>query len=909
MSPVVYPSDVESDVVLRDGTTLHLRPVRPEDAREVLGLLKRMSPQSLYYRFMMAPRVDLQRASLLATVDYDRQFVLAAESGGHIGALAGYYRVDDRPERAEVAFAVADALQGRGVGTRLLERLAEIGRERGVRAFDAYVLGENRRMMEVFLESGFEVAQKLDRGEFHVSLSLEATPAYTERSAERSQKAASASMRAFFEPRVVAVVGANREPGRIGSEIFRNLRETGFTGTLVPVHPGVDSIGGLEAYPTVTAIPGEVDLAVVVVPAAQVPAVVDDCIAKGVKALVVISAGFGETGQAGAALQSRLVETIRRAGVRMIGPNCMGIINTDPAVRLNATFSPVYPPAGRVAFSTQSGALGLAILDYVRRLDLGISSFASIGNKADVSGNDLIQYWAEDPRTDVILLYLESFGNPRKFGQIARRVGRHKPIVAVKAGRSNAGARAASSHTGARATSDALVDTLLRQNGVIRTSTLEELFDVAALVAHQPVPRGRRVAIVTNAGGPGILAADACEANGLELPALTPETMTALRSFLPAAASVGNPVDLIASATPEHYRRALEAVIADPNVDSVIAIFIPPLVTSADEVAAAIKAGVAAAAKPVLATFMRAEGAPSPLAPIPCYTFPESAAVALARVAQYGEWRRKGSAEPPVLRDVDVEGARRIVQGALARAAAATATDGTEEHGAVTSTGWLEPLDAEALLRTAGITVAGSRLARTADEAIEAAAGFGYPVVLKAAGREIVHKTELGGVKLALGSAQAVREAFADLSVRLAGTLDAVLVQPMIRGGVEFVVGGLNDPAFGPVVMCGTGGIFVELVADTVFRMCPLSDADAAEMIHEMKGNVLLRGFRGAPAADEAALRSLLLRVSQLVDGCPEIQEMDINPAIVLPNGAVAADVRVRIGPKPAPIAGRRVTY
>jgi acyl-CoA synthetase (NDP forming) len=328
------------------------------------------------------------------------------------------------------------------------------------------------------------------------------------------------------------------------------------------VHPDAAAIDGIQAYASVMAVPFEIDLAVIVVPAARVTAVVDECIAKHVKALVVISAGFGESGGAGKTLEAALVDRIRDAGIRMIGPNCMGIINTDPAFNLNATFSPVYPPSGRVAFSTQSGALGLAILDYVRRLNLGISSFASIGNKADISGNDLIQYWAEDPRTDVILLYLESFGNPKKFGQIARRVGRRKPIVAVKAGRSTAGARAASSHTGARATDDALVDTLLRQAGVIRTHTLEELFDVAALLSSQPVPAGRRVAIVTNAGGPAILAADACEANGLELPSLSPATVDALRAFLPAAASVANPIDMIASATAEQYRRAIELVLA-----------------------------------------------------------------------------------------------------------------------------------------------------------------------------------------------------------------------------------------------------------------------------------------------------------------------------------------------------------
>ena len=891
MRSPTYPAEYATDVVLRDGTTLHLRPIRPDDDRKLLDLFRRMSEQSLYYRFMSVPRIDLEKAGHFARIDYDRQFVLVGECGGPLAAVAGYYRGDEPSDRAEVAFSIPDSMQGRGIGTRMLERLAEIARGRGIRFFDAFVLGENRRMMDVFLESGFEVSQALEQGVFHVSMSIEPTPEFEARAAGRSQKAAAASMRAFFEPRVVAVIGANREPGRIGSEILRNLRETGFTGTLVPVHPDAGTIGGLQAYPTVPAVPAPIDLAIVVVPAAQVAAVVDDCIASGVKALVVISAGFGETGGQGRELEAALVEKIRAAGIRMIGPNCMGIINTDPRFALNATFSPVYPPEGRVAFSTQSGALGLAILDYVRRLNLGISSFASIGNKADVSGNDLIQYWAQDPRTEVILLYLESFGNPQKFAQIARRVGRHKPIVAVKAGRSAAGARAASSHTGARATSDILVDTMLRQAGVIRTHTLEELFDVATLLANQPVPHGRRIAIVTNAGGPGILAADACEANGLELPALAPETVAGLRSFLPAAASVANPVDMIASATAEHYRRAIELLLADPNVDSLLVIFIPPLLTAAAGIAAAIRTAVGASTKPVLATFMGAQG-PLPLAPVPSYMFPESAAIALARVTQYGEWLRKPETLVPVYTDFDRDRARELVAAALASGG-----------------GWLSPADAQSLLKTSGIGVAEAVVARTADEAAAAARTLGYPVAVKASGPALVHKTELGAVTLNLASDRAVREIYTDFSARFGDGLDGVIVQKMISGGVEMVVGGLNDPAFGPLVMGGTGGIFVELVGDTVFRLCPLTSSDAADMVNEMKGRVLLRGFRGAPPVDETAYRDVLSRVSQLVDACPEIQEMDINPLMVLATGAVAADVRIRIGPRPPARGGRRISY
>jgi acyl-CoA synthetase (NDP forming) len=611
-----------------------------------------------------------------------------------------------------------------------------------------------------------------------------------------------------------------------------------------------------------------------------------------VKAVVVISAGFAETGGPGTILESALVEKIRGAGIRMIGPNCMGIINTDPAVQLNATFSPIYPPAGCVAFSTQSGALGLAILEYVKRLDLGISSFASIGNKADVSSNDLIQFWAADERTDVILLYLESFGNPRKFAQIARRVGLGKPIVAVKAGRSTAGARAASSHTGARATSDALTDTLLRQSGVIRTNTLEEMFDVAALLASQPIPAGHRVAIVTNAGGPGILAADACEANGLQVTALAPETMEKLRAFLPPSASVANPVDMIASASAGDYRRAVEIVLGDPNVDSLLTIFIPPIVTAALDVADAIRSASADCRKPVLATFMGVPGGLA-MAPIPTYIFPESAAVALARVTRYGEWLQKPHAEPPRLDMFNRDEARRIVAGALGAGG-----------------GWMEPAAAQALLEACGVSFARARTAGTADAALQAAGELGYPVVLKALGSTLLHKTDVGGVKLGLGGARAVREAFTSLHTSLGERLEGVLVQRMLPAGVEMVVGGINDPALGPVIMGGTGGVLVELFADTVFRMCPLTEADAQEMIGEMKGRALLRGYRGAAPADEGAFRRVLMAISQLLDACPEIQEMDINPIIVAADGATAVDVRIRIGIPAAPSPqARRISY
>ena len=882
-----------TDVVLRDGSTVCIRQACDADAIALLRFLESLSPQSLYHRFHGLPALSESRVRMLIGHDGGPAMTLVAEHGGRIAALASYHRDGDAPHRAEVAFAVADAAQGHGIGTRLLERLASIARTAGIDTFDAYVLGDNRQMLDVFRNSGFSETVDIERGICHVTLSLAVTDRVVEQAAWRSQHAATASIRAFFEPRVVAVVGANRTRGKIGSEILHNLRAAGFTGPIVPVHPTATEIAGVPACRRVSDIEGPVDLAIIVVPAAEVLAAVDDCISKGVPAICVISAGFSECDADGRSREAVLVEKVRRAGCRLIGPNCMGLLNTDPAVRLNATFSPVYPPQGHVAMSTQSGALGLAILDYAKRLGIGISSFVSVGNKADVSGNDLIQYWAEDPKTDVILLYLESFGNPRKFSEIARRVGRTKPIVAVKAGRSNAGSRAAASHTGALASDDVVVDALFKQAGVIRTERLEEMFDVAALLSHQPVPRGGRVAILTNAGGPGILAADACEANGLRVPPLSERTRAALRSFLPAAASINNPVDMLASAAPDHYRRALTTILADEGVDSVITIFIPPLMTDVDEVASAIAAGVDGPhGKPVLGVFMRAEGAPAALAPIPSYAFPESAALALARVTAYGEWRAKPEIPAAPLDRFDRDRIRRVVQAVLERGG-----------------GWMLADESHSLLAAAGIATAASRVAMTLKEAESIALQLGFPIALKALGPTFLHKTERKAVALNLRDAEALRRTYADFDARFGREMTGVLVQQMVPQGVEMIVGAFQDPMFGALVACGTGGVLVDILADSAFRLHPLQASDAAAMIDELRGARLLRGYRGAPPADEHSLRDVLMRVSELILVAPEISELDLNPVIVLTDGAVVADVRVRVAAVASSKRGRRVEY
>jgi acetyl coenzyme A synthetase (ADP forming)-like protein len=889
-----YPARYESDILLRDGSTLRLRPIRQDDVPALIDFHKRLSPRSVYFRyFSPLPELGERRAISITTVDYHNNFGLIGELAGRLVAFACYYRSREAHGRAEVAFVTEDALQGRGIATRMLERLAEIARDNGISTFEAYVLGDNLKMMDVFINTGFVVERRLDGGIFHVTFPITPTPESEEKSAMRSHAAATASMKVFFEPGSVAVVGAGRRRGNIGAEVLRNLVQAGFNGVVYPVNRRARVVGSLRAYPRITDVPDEVDLAIVVVPAAEVEAVVDDCIAKGVRGIIVISAGFAETGAEGRAREQAILEKVRAAGVRMIGPNCMGIINTDPAFALNATFSPVYPPAGRVAMSTQSGALGLAILDHARRLNLGISTFVSVGNKADVSSNDLVQYWAEDPRTDVILLYLESFGNPRNFGRIAKRIARNKPIVAVKSGRSRAGERAASSHTGALASTDAVAGALFRQAGIIRTDTLEELFDVANLLAHQPVPAGRRVAILTNAGGPGILAADACESRGLELPTLADSTVQGLRSFLPPTASVANPVSMIACSTPEHFQKATRLLLADENVDSLIVIFIPPLVTDPEAVAAAIvEAAKGAREKPVLANFLSAKGAPEILSNIPSYAYPEAAASALAKLTTYAEWRRRPAGTVPAFTDIQTDEARAVVERALARGG-----------------GWLGPAEVHDLFAAVKIPVAKTLFVSNADEAAKAAASIGFPVALKAAGPTILHKMKVGGVELGLSHAGAVRKAYADMAGRLGADLAGALVQEMIPDGVEVVVGSTLDPTFGPLVLYGGGGILVELLNDVAFRINPLTDVDVQDMINEVKGTALLRGYHGAPAGDETALAEIISRVSALIEMCPQIHEMDANPVRVLQMGAVVVDARVRVNRLPESTPTRRIAY
>jgi acyl-CoA synthetase (NDP forming) len=560
----------------------------------------------------------------------------------------------------------------------------------------------------------------------------------------------------------------------------------------------------------------------------------------------------------------------------------MGIISTDPDVRLNATFVPMPPPHGTIGFMSQSGGLGLAIMDYAGTLGLGLSTFVSVGNKADISGNDLISYWEEDPQTEMILLYLESFGNPRKFSRIARRVARSKPIIAVKSGRSPAGARATSSHTGALiAASDVTVDALFRHSGVIRTDTLEEMFDVAALLSSQRTPGGRRVAILTNAGGPGILCADACAAEGLEVPAFSVETQAKLKQLLPKEASTANPVDMIASATPDQYRQAMEIMGNDPGIDAIIVIFIPPLVTRPEDAASAIVAGARAldGKKPVLTVFMQSRGVPDELRSadirIPSYSFPENAARALARVVDYGDWLSRSSSVP-LLPDISRHDWTSVLERAAGRKG-----------------GWLEPDEVFSILRAYGLPVLAQRIAATAEEAQQAAIELGGRIALKGIAPGLIHKTDAGLVKLNLDSTS-VLAAAAEMKSHVP-SVEGFLVQQMSEPGTEMIVGVAHDPQFGPVVACGAGGVLVELIKDVSVRLTPLSVEDAGAMIRELKTFPLLEGYRGSPPRDVRALEEILLRIGALVDDIPSIAELDLNPVLVHEHGATIVDARIRV--------------
>ena len=684
---------------------------------------------------------------------------------------------------------------------------------------------------------------------------------------------------ALFHPRAVAVIGASRRPGSLGREILRNLVERGFEGKVFPVNPHAPVLHSIKCYPSVLAIPDPVDLAVIAVPKEAVPRAVSQCAKKGVGAVVVITAGFKETGPSGAELEARVLATARKHGMRLVGPNCMGIQNAKPGVRLNASFSRCFPKAGPAAFVSQSGAMGEAMLAHAERMNVGVSMFVSMGNRADVSANDLIEYWGREEALRCILLYLESFGNPRNFVPRARAVAREKAIVMVKSGRSAAGALAASSHTGALAGADVAVQAILDDVGVQRVSSVEELFDVGLALSQLPLPAGKRVAVLTNAGGPAILATDALVASGLELAPLEERTRSALRDLLVPEASVRNPVDMVAGATAENYERSLRLVLRDRTVDMALVIFVPPITREPVAVAHAVFEAVRGSAKPVVGCFMSRDevmrdiAEKSPQDWVPVYLYPESAVRALAALAE----RRR------ILERPEGKVRRFRVDRAKAQAALSSPTRG-----------WLGVEARRMLSQAYGLPVVPGGLARTPKQAVAIAERVGYPVVLKISVPDMQHKTDVGGVLLDVGDAGSIEKAFPKL---MRPGAEGVNVQKMVRGGREVVIGFKNDPNLGPILMFGLGGIYVEVLKDVAFAPCPVSDVRARELVRRIRGWPILAGIRGQKGVDEDALVEAIERISQMASDHPEILELEINPVFAFPDRVLAVDMRARVEP------------
>ncbi len=886
--PHGYPPEWEADVVLSDGGTVRIRPIRPEDGPRIVDFHGRQSPESIYFRYFTPhPHLSDDEVERLTHVDYvDRMAFLALRDDVMVG-VARYDRWPTRSE-AEVAFFVDDEHRGRGMATLLLEYLAEAARRNGITGFTATVLPSNSRMVGVFRSAGFSASSAFEDGVIEVRLDLRPTPEAEAAIAARAQRAEAEAVRRLLAPRSVAVIGAGRERGGVGHAVLRNLLLHEFAGAITPVNPAADHVAGVRAVAALADIDGPIDLAVVVVPAAQVAGVVEDCGRKGVKAVIVISAGFAEAGAEGAALSAATLRAARRFGVRLLGPNCLGVINTDPQVRLHATFATPNPRPGPVALLSESGTIGGVILDHIGEAGLGASSFAAIGNRADVSANDLLQYWAEDPRTELVLLYLESFGNARKFSRIARELGRTKPIVAVKSG---GAARAYPVEVGDRgdggddAPSATTVDVVLEQTGVVRVDTLGQLLDVARVLACQPLPAGGRVALVGNGGGTLALAADACVDAGLALAELGPQVHELMAAKPSGVARVrASTVDLGFEADGDDLERALRALLTDDGVDSVLVVCAPaPRQSTTALVAAVASARATAPDKTLVACVFGPHPTiitPAPdVADVPVFDFPDAAAYALGRVTQYARWRAAPEGRSVVPDGADPAAGRAVVQEALAHRAPDVLPADPD--------GWLPAELAVEALVAAGLPMAPSRIVHDEAGAVAAAGELGYPVAVKAVVRPRQAKTEAGGMALDVHGEGELHATLARMGGALREGLWPAVVQPMVDPGLDVAVMVTMSPLVGPVVSLGAGGVATD-VAPAQLHVLPLTDLDARRFVG---------GSSLPPLIDDrsrAVLEDLLLRVGALVDEAPEVVGLELNPVIVSSAGATIADARLR---------------
>jgi acyl-CoA synthetase (NDP forming)/GNAT superfamily N-acetyltransferase len=875
-----YPRHWEADIVASDGRIVHLRPILPSDAEALLQFHQHLSDRTRYLRYFGPyPRIPPRDLERFVTVDHDKRVAFVALLGDEIIAVGRYEGLSDPKDpsapvtSAEVAFVVRDDHQGRGLGSILLEHLAAAAREKGLDRFEAEVLVENHTMVRVFREAGYQVRRAFAEGVLHLEFDIDPTERSLAVRDSREQAAEARSVTNVLHPTSVAVIGASTDPSKIGHAVLANLLRANFSGPVYPVNAEARSVRGVRAYASVTDIPDPVDLAVVAIPAAGVDEVMDSCLEKGVKALVVVSSGFADAGADGVSAERKLVTEARAHGMRVIGPNALGVANLDDGVRLNATLAPDLPARGRVGFFCQSGALGTAILASAQARGLGLSTFVSAGNRADVSANDLLQYWQTDPTTDVVLLYLETFGNPRKFGRLARRLARSKPVVAVKSGRNTAPARLRES---AVPIDDASVRALFEQSGVIRVETIAQLFDTALLLSYQPLPRGRRVAVVGNSTALNVLVTDA----------LIDEGMTA----------AADPVDVGASASPEEFAGAVDRALAAEGAeaaDALVVVFVPPIATPGLEYARVLRETSAKSEKPVVAVFLAVEGVPDELAQplpdgtpgpgsVPSYASPERAVQALSRVARYADWREQPVGEFVRPEGIDLEAARAVVERLGGRAAERALTDG----------------EAVELLSCFGIPVVEFRRVAGAAAVEQAAEEVGYPIALKAVGDRWRHRTDLVGVRLDLGSRAAVQRAFADLQ-RITGR-DEVYVQRMAPRGVSCVLEVAEDPSFGSLLSFGLSGMATQLLDDRAFRVVPLTAEDAAALVRAPRAAPLLTGYRGSEPARLDALEDLALRVGAMAEELPEVRSLALDPVLASPAGAFVTGARVVLGPPPS---------
>jgi len=870
--------------LLTDGTTVLIRHARPADAEAVRAMHAALSPENLYLRFFsMSPGSAEREARRVCREPGPDHAALLAWLGDRLAGVASYE--PSEPGTAEVAFAVPDDLHGLGIATLLLEHLVSAARERGLRAFTAQALLENQPMLGVFAAAGLPVHRQLTEGVVELTFPIpagdddRALDGYLDSVAARESRADVASLRHLLRPESVAVVGAGRRRGTVGREILRNIVTAGFPGPVYPVNPRADSLEGLHCLSSAEDLPEGVDLAVLAVPAAEVVDVAARCGRRGVRSLVVITAGLGTSGP-------DLLAVCRRHGMRLVGPNCFGV--AVPSLGLDATFTAAHPAPGAAGLVVQSGGIGVSLLEHLSGLGIGVSSFASVGDKYDVSSNDMLTWWEQDGQTKLAVLYVESFGSPRKFARTARRVGQRMPVLTVLGGRSAAGQAAAASHTAAAATPLVTQEALFGQAGIIAVPGLGELVEVAALLAAQPLPAGERVAIVTNAGGAGVLAADACGDHGLRVPVLSAATRRRLAGLLPPGAAVTNPVDTTAPVGQDAFRACLEAVAADDGIDAVLTVTVPTAI--ADLTQAVCSSRVA---KPLAAAALDQRetvrllhsdnyhaGQRAVPSAVPVYAFPEGAARALGHAARYQAWRGRPHGRVPEFSGLRTEDAKAQVTAFLR---------------ANPKGGWLPGQAARDLLACYQVPLVPVRMAADEAEAVRAAAGFGGPVVLKAEAAGLVHKTEAGAVKLGLHGEAEVRAAYRELADTFGARLTGVQVEPMLSGGVEVLVGVVQEPVFGPLVVFGLGGVATEVLGDHAARLTPLTDADADDLIRGVHAAPLLFGHRGTSPVDTAALADVLLRVSRLASDLPEVAELDLNPVIATAGGARAADARIRI--------------